>query len=237
MSVVKRRRYRRHRNAIMQAARTQRHRNMRAGISVVGRSSLTNFAPLRRIMVWGEKKNLTAGVGGFLSWNMIANSMFDPSINGALATQCPGFDQLSQIYGRYRVFWSKIHLELTQVSTATAAITMMLHPGDSDTAPTTYTQAMTHPDVIWNTTDDPDRGCKPIELSMQRRTKDVISGVKNVRDSDNLQAFTSASPADKWYWYITFQSPGGGDLSTDAVLIVRCEYLVEWYSPVHVDVA
>lgn len=181
--------------------------------------SMATIAPRSwktKLRYWSGGQTVTLAGGGYQR-QLSGNSLYDPDITGA-GHQPYGFDQLANMYNRYRVSASRVMVVATNLSTtATEETDVIVFPIKTDAAGNQYEmeykgakfgiagitgQAKTC--IIWN----------------KAYTKDLIVNV----DDQDTSALTSADPTVTWIWIITLRS--SDNTANTNVLALR--YLVEY---------
>lgn len=148
------------------------------------------------------------------------NSCFDPDTSG-IGHQPMYFDQLNQLYNRYRVHKTQIIFELTS---STIASHVTITPTTDGSWPVDLRQALesTYTSSI------------PISSSVFRTIRErsistrKIWGMQSITQDDLYQAVCTASPVRQWYWKLIGESfDGVTNVSIRAN--IRVVYEVEFF--------
>lgn len=208
----------------MQKSRSQKPRRGRRSIRNTPRGS-GNFVPARMradLKLEGTIENAASAT--YAEAGFTANDLFDPQ-GGSGAAQCPGFDQLAILYGRYRVHSSTIEVKATiNSSSATPTATAMeaqvvVYPSRQSAAVSGpgdgFSQPLAKIVVI--------SGEKPATI---RHRIDLAKFLGCPPNSDRFQALVSASPAEVVYWHVGIVSRAYTTVLTDLVVSItyHCEF-------------
>jgi hypothetical protein len=163
------------------------------------------------------------------------NGIFDPNITGT-GGQPVNFDDWAAIYGRYRVYGSKISVDFTNTGTTTSTGQMLfcLAPRHTTTAVTTLNAWLSAASNLYakhtqfTSSSTTSRGTNPF-ISSRISVQDIL-GYKTsaIDDDDTLQALTSANPNHQFYWHLMTQMTDQTSSQT-TYMTVRIEYDVEFF--------
>jgi hypothetical protein len=161
------------------------------------------------------------------------NGIFDPDITST-GGQPANYDDYSALYGRYRVYGSKISAHATadgSVTTGTGLYTTLLAARHTTTALSTASALLdgaSQPHSMVKTWISTFPYFKN-ELKMSATTAQIL-GYKTqaIDDDDTLQALTSANPNHQFYWHIsTYINSGSG--TSNVYFYVCIDYDVEFF--------
>lgn len=171
----------------------------------------------------------TSSATSFLS----GNNMLDPGLS--LSTnKCVGFSFLASLYGRYRVYGSKLSIRTVMSSSALATSTTMsgavvIYPTNTGASTTLFADAMAQPFAKWQDI----TSATPKSLTCVMQTS-KLSGQKDMTGSDRQQALVSAAPADEWYWALVYVADAA--YTTGSVVIdAQVTYDVEFFDRLEVN--
>lgn len=181
------------------------------------------------ILTYATKFNLTSVAGAIFQQIFRGNSIFDPDQTGA-GHQPRGFDQLATLYGRYKVFRSKLEV--------------MAVTSNNDNGGCMEITIIPTIDNSTFTGEDPERlieipGAKMITLApgvesmteISMTTAGIYGVPRSVVNTDDLySAVITTNPVRQWYWGIAAQVSDG--ISTmDAHMYTKLTYHVTLFAP------
>lgn len=165
----------------------------------------------------------TSSATAFLS----GNDMKAPGLSLSSA-KAVGFTYWASLYGRYRVYGSKLSIRtvmsssLTAGTAKTASGAVVIYPTNTGATTTLFADAMSQPFAKWAdiTTSTPK------SLTCVAQTS-KLSGQKDFSGSDRMQALVTADPADQWYWamvYVADAAYTDMNIVVDAQVTYDCEF-------------
>lgn len=173
----------------------------------------------------------TTGVPVYQNWNI--NSVFDPDRTGT-GHQPMGFDQLSAIYDRYRVFAVSWNIDV--VGSTTGDIPRLtVFPFDGAYTTTTRTTIMEIPRSYTKSSSFGDN-----KLSVRGRISlPRLRGQTSVeyKGDDSNAALCTANPADVCTLQCLVDSAAGTSTNCSALMSIRLIYHVEFYDPAALPVS
>lgn len=130
------------------------------------------------------------------------NSCFDPA-TGSASHQPTGFDQLSTMFGRYKVAASK--LTVIYSNSSSTAINIMILPGVENTPISTIQQGYSNPYSKIRMLSPTGSGRSIVRFSHYMSTV-KIRGEIEAKYDDDYAALISANPDRQWYWQILIEA-------------------------------
>lgn len=191
-------------------------------------------------LVYTVNKTVTAAAGATQDQVFSGNGCFDPDITAAGA-QPANYDDWSALYGRYRVYGSRITVHPLPQGSATGAGVWFVavaarHTTTAVTTTSAFDNAVTQPfaDMISVGASQGAGGVGsrgfPLEPYHAAYSTAQVLGYPEsaVKDDDTLQALTSANPNHQWYWHVIVRV--ADDTSTgDGRFYCKVEYDVEFF--------
>lgn len=165
----------------------------------------------------------TSSATAFLS----GNDMKAPGLSLS-SNKCVGFSFWASLYGRYRVYGSKLSIRtvmsssLTAGTAKTASGAVVIYPTNTGATTTLFADAMSQPFAKWADITT----ATPKSLTCVAQTSQ-LSGQKDFGGSDRMQALVTADPADQWYWAMVYVADANySDMSivVDAQVTYDCEF-------------
>lgn len=165
----------------------------------------------------------TTSATAFLS----GNDMKAPGLSLS-SSKCVGFSYWASLYGRYRVYGSKLSIRtvmsssLTAGTAKTASGAVVIYPTNTGATTTLFADAMSQPYAKWTDI----TAATPKSLTCVAQTS-KLSGQKDFSGSDRMQALVTADPADQWYWAMVYVADANyADMSVvvDAQVTYDCEF-------------
>lgn len=218
-------RYRKRRRFMKRTNRTNNYINNFRSKGSKLTYSLKTIVPdrLRTKLTYGSVNTFTSAAGVTSEYVYRGNSCFDPDQAGAGA-QPNGFDQLSALYNRYRVYSSRIKYQPINVSSsATTNIVFYSYASRTTTGLATVFDYMGAPYAKWAAGNANTLGNRTLITHLSTAAVLGLSGGQMEAD-DTLEALVTASPAHQWYWIIGTYSEA--TQSTSAY--VSIDYYVEF---------
>lgn len=178
-------------------------------------------------LMYSQRVSLTSTAGAITSQLFSGNGLYDPDVSGT-GSQPEGFDQMMALYGRYRVYSSKIKVDFINVGSTNATsafeICIVPVPGNA-TGFTTMDDAKAAPYAkygvynIWNLQ----------RISHYIGTEKIYGLHKNAVEIETTYAGTSASsPTLEWTWQIYVQSADRSSTAT-CYTYTTIEYYSEFF--------
>ncbi len=151
------------------------------------------------------------------------NSLFDPDYTST-GHQPLYFDQLSAVYGRYRVISCLIKLKV--ISVGSVATQMVIIPVSEVTTFTSQSLALEHPRAkvlpIVGVS-----GYQTASSSYNMSTRKILGLTQTQLQDIDYSAATSANPLQLWYYIVYAYEPGGGNVHT--AFTVTLDYVCEFF--------
>ncbi len=162
------------------------------------------------------------------------NGLFDPGLSLS-AGQPVGFDYWAAMYERYRVIGSRCHLtaSLADTSTGSASVeghtSIVLYPSNASGSLSSLDDAASQPYA----TRMEITSAKPISITKTMKTS-VITGIKDMLGSDQLQALISGTPGNEWFWNVGVVSTAAyADGRTEISFVIT--YDVEFFDRAQIN--
>lgn len=141
------------------------------------------------------------------------NSAYDVN-NGFATTSMPGFNEMAQMWGQYRVLAAKVKTRVTLASAAANPVNVsIIMPGQSLLTPSNWTQAMR---MVRGNRHAVSKVATPYQqttLSLYRKLGTVYGDRLQYRTNLNFTANTSSSPATLMYAQVMGASLDGAALT------------------------
>jgi len=198
--------------------------------SLIGGVSDRQRVKLRYVMVSAFTSLTTTGA---FSYAFSGNGLFDPDVTGT-GGQPANFDDWSALYSRYRVWGSRLKVNIVPNVNATDPTIWVIGPAHVSTAislatqPDFQAQPYTQARVLTLYTTG-----EPRCTFTQNMTTSKYLGLSQTEfeGRDDLAALTSANPAKQWYWKITATNVDTTG-TTDLCINVEIDYDVEFWDRV-----
>lgn len=180
-----------------------------------------------------DSGGLNGGAAGAIATGTYQlNNLFDPTA-AIGANQPRGFDQLALLYGKYRVRYAKINMQVVNSATTAAAMASSVIVGimitNSATAPTNFREAIEHGYCVWE--------CLPCSQDAKSNLTEGVDVAKfkqrNIED-DELTAVVTGAPSDLLYAHCFVQAI---DQTTDLNLmgyVVTIDFWSDMLEPITV---
>ena len=165
-----------------------------------------------------SRYNTTAASGGVI---FRANSLYDPPYS-ASTDQPLYFDELSLVYGRYRVFASKIKVEST-LQTADSDAYVTVYPTIYTSTPTNFVDKVAQPYSKSGPVSNEVGGI----ITNYMQTHKLFGLKKQSVMIDEEFSGGSGDPAKIWYWNIYMES-SNGVASVAWTALVTITYYCQW---------
>jgi hypothetical protein len=188
-------------------------------------------------LVYAVSKTITAAAGAVQDQVFSGNGCFDPDITAG-GQQPTNYDDWSALYGRYRVYGSRITihpLSSGSVTSGTGVFRFCVaarHTTTAVTTPSGFDSAVTQPFADLFSVGAASGGgtFAPLAPYTAYYSTPQVLGYEEsaVKDDDTLQALTSANPNHQWYWHILVRC---ADDSSTGVGTFYCtvEYDIEFF--------
>jgi len=155
------------------------------------------------------------------------NSPYDPDVTG-VGGLVTGFNSLSALYQRFRVYSSRIRVnaQTTDANSIAGAISAATTNGGSGlTAPQVAAFRYAKPAALKIL---PVQGFGPAAVLEDSINTSALVG-DALYDESSLYGYGSSDPATQFYWIVAFSSNIGTNCAVE--MTVELEYLVEWTTP------
>jgi len=151
------------------------------------------------------------------------NSVYDPDVSSTGGT-CAGFSTLSSLYGRWRVYSSRIHLtaQSDQADTMCVVAPGITNGGTGQAATSVAAYRHCKPRSMHLL---PNNGAGPAVILQDSISTSELLG-DALYDEADLYGVGSADPALQFYWTIGTNAFAAGSYSAN--FTVEIEYMVEW---------
>lgn len=163
----------------------------------------------------------SSAAGGIVGDQLVSgNSVYDPDASG-VGEQPYWYDEMSQIYVKYRVVRSKIVIRL--INTSTPLVRVVVLPIYSSSIPTDSYESSELPRSKFREVSGTAGGPVIAKISSGADTHDIV-GVSAEASliEDAYAANSGANPAYRWYWLIQVQNIGGFTTTIGCT----CEYTI-----------
>lgn len=191
-------------------------------------------------LVYTVNKSVTAAGVTVQDQVFTGNGCFDPDITAA-GSQPANFDDWSALYGRYRVYGSRITIYPLPQGAATGAGVWYIavaarHTTTAVNSVSAFDNAVSQPMVdmisVGASQGAGGVGSQGFPLSPYTKyytTAQVLGYTEGaIKDDDTLQALTSANPTHQWYWHVIVRV--ADDTTTgDGRFYCKVEYDVEFF--------
>lgn len=170
--------------------------------------------------------------GAIATFTLLLNSLFDPF--GSSGTDQPrGFDQLSPLYGKYRVRANYLTLKFANNTANTAALggasIVGMYVSDTSTAPTTSRDAIENGYCVWDLLPSGAEAKTTLTLKV-----DMAKFKGRPVTDDEMGAAVNANPADLCYLHIfVIAADGSTDLNPHAYQFTS-DFYADLFDPVTV---
>jgi len=149
------------------------------------------------------------------------SGVYDPDISGT-GSQPRYFDELVQIYGRYRVKASSLTLEY--INRGTEPFGVCIYPSP-DITTITYLNALEQRDGIPSQVVFANQGFG-LKMSSYATTKSII---EFPGDDSLLWGTVSTNPTQQWYYHVCAQNLTAIPSSNIGTIMVKINYYIEWF--------
>lgn len=179
----------------------------------------------------GYQINGAAGVAEVFAFR--GNGPQDPQASAG-GHQPMGYDQLTLLYGRYRVHSSKMNIKFLNngSSNITSQAVVWVYPSNVTTYNSAVSANIEQPYCRWRATGNISN-TDTITLTHNISTAKFL-GYEDISQADELSAAQNATPALQWYWMF-----GGGSADNtnaiDVYAVPTIEYTVEFYDRISLN--
>lgn len=173
-----------------------------------------------RMVCWEQASNFTGLTQKELTIN--ANNIFQP-LAFSTGTQPMGYDQLSVLFQRYKVFGTKVTVRMAH--DLTEPVRCCMYASHSSSPITSFERAVTQPfSINWLMSQDIDKDIR----SYYMRTAKIFG--QKIAFYNGFAGAVGGAPTHKWYIHIVF---GTADATTDlgannVYIQVRVTQYVRW---------
>ena len=161
------------------------------------------FPPRLSVQLHYESLLTLAPGAAVASYVFRGNSLYDPDYTGT-GHQPRYFDQLTPIYGRYKVLASSIKVELIN-GNGNSGVIFSITPNTEIITFTSWQQASELPRSV-SSQIVPVASRYPFRLSNQATTKTVCGLLPYQVNDEDWSATTGSNPTQLWYWNINIAS-------------------------------
>lgn len=195
-------------------------------ISEMGYTTWSRQYPIApRMRTWLRYAETITGLGGIpadFDYQFRLNSLFDPNFTGT-GHQPRGFDQISALYNRYRVYRCNYKVMFTQENSGIINNIATVYCSNSTNASATFIDAA----------EQPVSSSRPFSVYQQAT---IVGGVDLAKlngktweayaSDDTTQAIVSASPAEVLQLHCTAQNTIGSSItcSISVIMDFDCEF-------------
>lgn len=161
----------------------------------------------------------------FKVYQFRGNSLFDPDKTGS-GHQPYGFDELSNMYGYYRVHGCRIHVSCLAGSSteANAMAAIAIFPTAQDDVPTDLSVVLEAPRTKYKLLNVSTGAGAKASVQGYRSTSQVMGLNKMQASDEDLGALVSANPSKQWYWEII-----GGTLDSTSNIVLELVVTLTYY--------
>jgi len=182
---------------------------------------------LQTRLVWSGIQQITVASGFHTSYRYMPSAAFD--VDPALgSTAMPGYGELAQFYGSYRVVQSTIKVQIVSPTTGTASAVVLPMNQDPGATPSFATVAAYPGSPYSQYKIVPASSAPPTTFEMTMSSEKIF-GSKAVYFDDAFSALTNAVPSNNWYWAIGIITPTSVT-SQGYTLMVKLEVDVEFFN-------
>lgn len=140
---------------------------------------------------------------GYVYWYVFrGNSLYDPDYTG-IGVQPYGYDQLTGLFGKFRVAGSKIKIWTRTKTTEQAPLKIAIWPQETATQTTDFADLAVRPGsktINFQWTDPSNKKC----ISQYKSTRWVLREFSS--GDENLSHDLGGNPNQQWYWIILFST-------------------------------
>lgn len=173
---------------------------------------------------------LTVSSGSYIAVvNYRVNALYDPLLTTAAEQPLPGYNELANMYGYYRVHAAKITANIAPVSNGTLlGVAGFAKAGSSLAANSTYAallQTTGNPFVVWGMCAP---GGNPLNLETYVGMKKLAGSV--VADTeDNYASAVNNIPNTQLFGYVAVGFPGAAASGITVTVVTEIEFWCEFY--------
>lgn len=151
------------------------------------------------------------------------NGLYDPDITG-IGHQPTGFDQLVAIWSRYRVYSSRIRVDVVNV--AGVPVQVSITPQAVSTNFTSTQDATQYPGTTWKVLGGTTTSQDVVTITNRASTKNIFH-VSDIKDDVAFTGNNANNPQNLWYWHVMIDNPTADalDLYTYVTIEYACEFL------------
>ncbi len=178
---------------------------------------------LRSVLRYADTFTMTTGVPGLTTQVMNLNSLFDPDRTGT-GHQPRGFDQLSTLYSRYRVYGVSFKVNCNLFTSTNDVLIIGVYPRNGTGTPANFSDSVENP---WAVVDQYSLYVKPKTLKGFINLAELNGKTKTAYTADDTtQASTNASPTETMVMDITVESLSGANNTSyiSVVMEFDCEF-------------
>lgn len=179
--------------------------------------NVSGFPDQMRVkLVYEDLYTLTTVTNAYTNYQWRGNSDFDPDFSGT-GHQPRYFDQYASVYNKYKVYASKIEIEMINFSGVSPIIFTLVPLTDTISA-TAWNQVAELPrakcsEII------PVASRYPFGLTHQASTTEIIGLQPGQINDEDYGSITTANPGQVWYWNLFISA-------IDAITILTVSFRV-----------
>lgn len=157
-----------------------------------------------------------------------ANSAFDPDYSFG-GHQPRGWDQISQLYGKYVVLGSKLTVTFNNNLTTPAIVGVAEMATPTATTHNEYVEGVNR--VTYKQLSGNNGSSNQVTI-VEKHSPKRFFGISNVKDDDNLRAVTTANPINNAYWHMFYYDMGMATVNNAVFYTYQMEYIILFSEPI-----